>query len=446
MKKAGRVGLVGVLSLVLFTAGGLGLWKATDSSPSQPVTTRGQQIDRLAGGPLIGAGSLGEAVASLQARLRVVPGDWRSFASLGLAYVQQARVTADPSYYPKAEGVLRRSLSLDRADNDVALTGLGALSLARHEFTDALTWGRQARAVNPYDDNVYGVMGDALVELGRYREAFATIQHMVDLKPDLGSYARVSYARELQGDVPGAIAAMRMALHAAGTAQDASWASYQLGELYWNTGRVQRAASAYHAALHYDDTFVPPLAGLAKVAWAAGDVDDAIARYRTVVARYPLPEHVIALGDLYATTGRTALAQRQYALVRTEEQLFRANGVNVDLELALFDADHGRPSDGLRAAREEWSRRHSVHVADALGWALYRDGRASEALPFARRALSVGMRNALFFFHAGMIERATGDTAAARRDLTEAVDINPHFSILYAGVAGHVLASLGGRS
>ena len=46
----------------------------------------------------------------------------RVTASLGLAYVQEARITADPSYYPKAEGVLRRSIALDRKDNDVAAT------------------------------------------------------------------------------------------------------------------------------------------------------------------------------------------------------------------------------------------------------------------------------------------------------------------------------------
>jgi hypothetical protein len=59
-------------------------------------------------------------------------------------------------------------------------------------------------ALDDFNANAHGVMGDALVELGRYDEAFVQIQRMVDLRPDLSSYARVSYARELQGDVVGA--------------------------------------------------------------------------------------------------------------------------------------------------------------------------------------------------------------------------------------------------
>ena len=145
------------------------------------------------------------------------------------------------------------------------------------------------------------------------------------------------------------------------------------------------------------------------MAWAQGNEAQAIRRYRSVVERYPLPEYVIALGDLYATTGHDALAAREYALVRTEEKLFQAAGVNVDLELALFDSDHGNAAAGLHAAREEWTRRHSILVADALAWTLAHAGRAREALPYVHRALALGMRNALLYFHAGMIARATGD-------------------------------------
>ena len=117
--------------------------------------------------PAIG-GSLDQTIENLQSRLRVLPTDWQAFASLGLAYVQQARVTADPSYYPKAQGVLRRSLGLERDDNFAAMVGMAALAAARHDFAGALRWGEQAKAINPYNGNVYGVIGDAQVELGRY--------------------------------------------------------------------------------------------------------------------------------------------------------------------------------------------------------------------------------------------------------------------------------------
>jgi tetratricopeptide (TPR) repeat protein len=154
---------------------------------------------------------------------------------------------------------------------------------------------------------------------------------------------------------------------------------------------------------------------------------------------------VIALGDLYRNAGRTQEAARQDGLLRAEEELFRANGVDVDLDIALFDADHEVDlAAGLAAARAEWGRRHSIHVADALAWELYANGRPKEALAYANRALSLGMRNALFSFHRGMIERALGMAPAARRDLAEALSINPSFSIRWSTVAARTLARMGG--
>ncbi|MEO8424700.1 MAG: hypothetical protein ABI595_12430, partial [Actinomycetota bacterium] len=157
-------------------------------------------------------------------------------------------------------------------------------------------------------------------------------------------------------------------------------------------------------------------------------------------------EYVIALGDLYAVAGRSDQAELQYSLVRAEEELFRSNGVNIDLELALFDAAHGDPAGALVAAGDEWAKRHSVHVADAYAWALYADGRYVEASVYAGKAMTLGYRNAQFAFHAGMIQLKLGNDAEARRLLTEAVDINPHFSIQYAPMAQEVLADLGGAA
>jgi tetratricopeptide (TPR) repeat protein len=286
------------------------------------------------------------------------------------------------------------------------------------------------------------VIGDAQLELGRYDDAFATFQTMVDTRPDLASYARVSYARELLGDVGGAVAAMRRAFDAAGSPPDAAWAAHQLGELELGRGRVGAAAAWFRRGTELDPAAAPCLAGLAKVAWARGDVELAIDRYEETVARLPSVEYTAALGDLYAATGRGELAEERYAVVEATRALAEANGVNVDLEVALFDADHGRPRAALAAARAEWSRRRSVHVADAYAWALYVNGRHERAARLADRALELGTRNAAFLFHAGMIERALGRDGSALRLLREALATNPHFSILHAAIAERVLAGL----
>src|SRR5205823_2239067 len=227
--RATRIALVGTLAVALFVAAGLGPFRRAD--PGAPPTAAPGSETLLQ--PVL-SGSLDRIISSLQQRLRVLPDDYRSFASLGLAYVQQARLTADPSYYPKAEGVLQRSLSLDTRDNYAAMVGMAALAAARHDFATALAWGERAKEINSANGNVYGVIGDAQVELGRYPQAYASFQKMVDTLPGLSSYSRVSYARELQGNVPGAIASMQAAFDVTGSPADQAWASNQLGDLEFN--------------------------------------------------------------------------------------------------------------------------------------------------------------------------------------------------------------------
>ncbi|MEX2203508.1 MAG: tetratricopeptide repeat protein, partial [Actinomycetota bacterium] len=397
-------------------------------------------------GPAGRAGSLEGSIVGLQDRLRLVPKDWQGYASLGLMYVAKARVTADPSWYPKAEGVLARSLRLRSEGNVDAILGLGALALARHEFEDALAHGRVAEAMSPRNADAFGVIGDALLELGRYEEAFAAFQTMVDTRPDLTSYARVSYARELLGDVEGAVDAMRVAFESAGTSSDAAWAAHQLGELELGRGDVEAATRWFERGLDLAPDDVANLAGLARAAWVEGDTGLAIGRFEDVVARRPSVEHLATLGDLYAISGHPDLADAQYAVVEAARALARSNGVNVDLEIALFDADHGNPERALAAARAEWQRRRSVHVADAYAWALYANGRFEEAERLSNRALALGTGNAAFLFHAAMIERALGRDAVALRLMSRALRLNPRFSVLHAATAERVRSELEERT
>jgi len=420
---------------LLLVAGLVGVIAGTRSQGSSPAVS-------LAAPSAAASASGLQAISSLQNRLRAVPRDADSWGALGSLYVDQARVTADPTWYGKAQGALRKSLELKSAGNVGALIGLGKLANARHDFAGGLRWGEQPKAAAPGSAAPYGVVGDALIELGRYPDAFAAIQRMVDLRPDLASYSRVSYARELQGDVPGAAAALDAAVHVADNPSDAAFATFQIGELRWNAGDLAGAADAYERATRLDPTFAPPAAALARLHAAEGNTASAIGEYQAVIARVPAPQYVTELGELYDVTGQRDLAATQSQLLDVEERLFHANGVNIDLETSLYDADHGiRLADGLRRARAEYARRKSVFVADALAWELHANGHDAEALQFSDEALHLGTRSALFHFHRALIERALGQVDAARADLEQTLAINPNFSILHAPEVRTALAA-----
>ncbi|HVD12362.1 MAG TPA: hypothetical protein VNB46_03915 [Gaiellaceae bacterium] len=379
-------------------------------------------------------------VAGLQQRLKRSPRDAQGYALLGLAYQQRARETGDPSWYPRSERALRRASRLD-PENAVAVGGLGSLALSQHRFRAALTLGRRALRFAPANARTYGVIGDALLELGRYDDAFRAFDTMAGLKPSVGSYARVSYARELLGRPGDAIAAMRLALEAAADQPEATaWTHVQLGKLYWSIGRIAAAAREYTAALAAFHGYPYAFDALAQVQAARGRLGAAVALESRAVDTIPLPQFVSQLGDLYRARGDRRQARRQYGLVRVIQRLLVANGVKTDLETALFDADHGiRPRHAVELARSARAQRPSIDGDDVLAWALARTGRCGEALVHSQRALRLGTLDALKLFHRGMIERCLGHRAAGDAYLRRALALNPHFSIVWAPVARRAL-------
>ena len=382
------------------------------------------------------AGDTAALVTQLQAALRQAPHNVRGLDQLGLAYQQRARETGDPSFYTKSDGILRRALRLSPHDL-FATAGLGSLALSRHRFADALTIGRRAVALSPTTAATYAIVGDALVELGRYDDAFRAFDAMARLKPGLAAYARISYARELRGDWSGALAAMQLAATAAiGQREATAWTDVQLGKLYWARGRVADAAAQYRAALRAFPDYVYALDALAQVEAARGRAEAAIALERRAQNIIPLPQLVALLGDLEHAAGHERASRQAYALIGVIDRLLHANGVRTDLEVALFDADHGvAPARTLALARRAQHVRPSIDGDDVLAWALERNGRCDEALHYSELALRLGTQDALKFFHRGVIERCLGRAADSRLWLRRALALNPHFSVLWAPVA-----------
>ena len=383
-------------------------------------------------------------VSTLQERLKQNPDDQPAYVQLGAAYLQKVRETGDPTYYTRAEGVLQRALELKPQDL-LAIVQMGALDLSRHQFHEALALGQQALALNSTIPIIYGVIGDAQTELGIYDQALQTVQMMVDMRPDLSSYSRASYVRELHGDVAGAIEAMQRAVQAGGpNAENTNWTRVQLGNLYFNSGRLADAETQYREALASYSGYVHAIAGLARVHAARREYDEAIKLYTGVVNRFPLPEYVIALGDVYEAAGRMPEAQQQFNLVRAIERLYIANGVDTDLETALFEADHHQDQDMneiLARAQRALAKRPTLY-GKVMAWVLYQAGQYAEAYDFSRQALQLGTQDALLLFHAGMIAERLGHTAEAQADLEEALSINPNFSIRYRDLAQSTLSIL----
>jgi tetratricopeptide (TPR) repeat protein len=385
-----------------------------------------------------------QLVARYRAEAAAKPRSAQAVDNLALAELQMAREDGDPTWYTRADALFAHALALAPSDF-TALAGRGSLALSRHDFTGALALGHRALAIDPSSPFAMGVVVDANVELGRYPAARTAIERLLRQRPDLASYSRASYYLELHGRTAAARKALTQASQSgAPSGENTAWAYLYLGNLDFNHGRYAEAAQSYRTALHTYPGFVHARAAQAKLAAARGEYGKAIAGYSAVVQRYPLPAYVIALGDAYRTAGKPAAARRQYALVRAEERLYAANGVNVDVELALFDDDHGgdvaAALDRIRAVARV---QPSVTVEDALAWTLFKAGHARAALAASNRALRLGTRDSSFLYHRGAIEASLGMARPATRDLAAALRLNPRFSLLYAPDARRLLRGLG---
>ena len=438
--RTSRLALAGAAALLLLSG-------ALNMRPLASMLLAGEQAAPAITNLETGATPLDRTIAALQDALR--NGDSRAesqnAAQLGHAYLQKARETGDSSYYPKADGLFTQSLEGDAGNVD-ALVGKGTLALARHEFREARQWGERAVTAAPQHAPAYGVLVDAEVELGDYEAAVDTLQQMVDLRPDLGSFSRISYVRELMGDRAGAISAMQRAVTAgSGYPENVAWAQVQLGNLYFDGGDLAAAAKAYETASAAVPGYAPAIAGQAKVLAARGKLAAAADIYARVVTLLPLPEYLAAYGDVLSAQGNQSAASAQFATVAAIQQLQAANGVNTDLELALFAADHGDTAavnNAVSQARAGVAGRPSVTAYDTLAWTLYRAGSLDEAAAASQQALRLGTQSALMHFHAGMIASARGERAQAISHLQTALTLNPHFSLRYAPVAQAELARL----
>ncbi len=385
-----------------------------------------------------------------QTRIKRDPNNYSSYTKLGEAYIQKARETGDAAYYSKAEETLKKALEL-YSDNYTAVVYLGFVKSSKHEFQAALPYAKKAIELKPEDSYAYGILGDAYIELGEYDKAEKAYEMMLSLGPGLDSYSRISYIKELTGDIEGAIQAMQKAIEEgirrSLPRENVAWAQYILGELYFNTGDSKKAGEHYQASLKNYDNYYYALAGLGKVRASEKNYGEAIELYKKAIGIIPLPLFVSSLGDVYKKTGNMEEAKKQYDLVEYIGLLSKINKVIYNRELALFYADHDMKSnEALQLARKELEARRDIYTYDTLAWIYYKNNQLKEALEDSQESLRLGTKDANLFFHAGMIYYKLGNMAKAKEYLNQALSTNPHFHIINSEVARNTLSEIENKS
>lgn len=356
------------------------------------------------------------------------PDKYQPYNDLALGWARRASETSDTAYYQEAEEALRKSFQLAPGNFGAQKTEVLAL-LGKHEYAQARDKARVLNRRVPDDVLVYGYIADAAAELGDYGEAEKAAQWMLDLRPgNVPGLLCGARLRKLYGDVEGALDFLSQAYQELPPTEVADVARLltQMGDLQLSRGEVEIADRLLGQALASFPGYYLATETRARVRTAQRKYGEAVELLQQRNQSSPSLESRYALAEALERAGRRDEAKAFYAEFEREAERGAEKAPNANRELIFYYADHtSNPAEALRIARLEVSRRHDVATLDAYAWALYASGNYREARMQIEKALTVGIRDAKFFYHAGMIDSKLNDQAAAGRFLKQSLELNP---------------------
>ncbi len=377
------------------------------------------------------------ALSFLENRVRSDPDDFVAQNQLAGRYLDLLRSTGDDAYLAKARCAAEGSVACRVSElNNAGLAALARVQIATHQFASARDTARELRRLAPGKGFSFGILGDALLELGDYDEAAASFDQLAKAEPgSIDSETRLARLALVRGELDRARQHFSNALRSTKDLTPPmphllAWCYVQLGQFYFGSGDWANAEKQYQAALKAMPDYYAALDHIAELRGAQEKHADAINLYEKIIARLPRPEFCQALGDLYLFVGKTDQAKPWHERARagylkaTEQEDARYFH-----HLAGFYCDSAEnPGEALKWARKDLQIRHSVFAHDALAWAFYRNGQFGDAAAEIKTALAEGTKDAHLFFHASMIFSANGDLARGKEFLRRAAEINPRYN------------------
>ncbi len=361
-------------------------------------------------------------IAQLLVATRTTPANAVAWTNLGIAYTTRAYETGDSSFYPLAESAFARATKLTPRSSEL-FAGQATLALARHRFSEARSLALRSLALNSTSFDGLVALVDANIELGRYAEAETQVETLINQRPGVASLSRLSYIRQLRGDLRGAEAAMRSAVSSTVEGSfDRSVAVGYLGEVLLEAGKGDAAKRSFRSALAINPSSTVAGIGLASIYAEQADWKAARSVMNLLAERVPSPGVFGFQADIARASGDRPGQIESEQLLDATVKLYEANGAVVDSELALLLAEQGPASSAtaVRVARQAYAERQTVFTADAMAWALLQSGKAQEALIYANQAVAQQPSVASVRWHAAAVLSANGDQAAARRELAAA--------------------------
>ena len=347
-------------------------------------------------------------IACLEHRLVTHPDDVDTMQQLAAALLAEVRIAPHADMLARADSLVDRLLAV-QAPRAAALEAWRLL--IAHRFEEALIAARRARQAG--GDAVLAISSeaDALTELGRYDEAEAAVQTLLDQHYGIAALTRASHLRRLFGDLAGAIELAQHALAVSVAGRDRAWLQLDLAALHLAAGAPTVALALATAALA--DLPAAALVVQARAQRALGNSRAALALYRAAAARDLRAETLVEILSLARALDEQALVTRTQALLAGMARLAGADGGGDRRSFIEFHLQADELASAEILARAEWRQRPDVYSAAQLAWVLWRAGKRDEAQRYASRASAHHSAEPLLEWRAGTVLAAAGDARGA---------------------------------
>lgn len=384
-------------------------------------------------------------------KIKEDPDDYYNYTKLGASYIQKGREVGGIGPYLQAEEVLKKSIEL-YPDGYAAYVYLGQVSSYKHNFHKTIQYARKAIELKPEKSIPYGVLGDAYIELGMYDEAERAYLTASMIAPGFFSGTRIAQIKDLKGDTKGAIELMNNSIQLASgqnlPAENIAWAKVMLGSFYFKTGDLEKAEKSYEEALQSFNNHYLAMEHLAEVYTARGDYEKAAALYERALELNPKPHYYLKLGEVYEKLGRPAKSKELYGKAEARYKEYAESGIKGhSRELVLFYADKNVNLDrALELAKGDSEDTEDIYAYDTLAWAYYKTGNLDKAMDAINKALRLGTKDALLYYHAGVIYHKLGKKEEATKYFDLVLATNPFFDKEAANEVRYALSELGKSS
>lgn len=356
-----------------------------------------------------------------------------SLIKLSEIYIYEARVTGEHPYYYNAalltlNETLKDTSKITEDQHFTALFYKSTVQLSQHKFNEALVTGKKALALNNTNSGIYGVLVDANVEIGNYEEAVKNCDKMISIRPDLRSYSRISYLREIYGDLKGSVQSMEQAIEAgAPYSEYKCWTIVTMGKMLENHNQLDSAMAYYQFSTKERANYPFGIAGMASVEAKRGNYVKADSLYAVALNAVPEIGFIMDQAKLYKKQGKTAEMKRLIPRIEAMFQEDIESGHNVNMEYAFFLLDFKKDyKRALALGLKEYKLRpNNIDVNRLLAYAYFANGDKVNAAKHIKTAMKTNKQEGDLYCISGLINND-------KKQIKKGFSIDPYQDHLFA--------------